>query len=111
MLRYVDACLTISDVDVRYPLVNIGKFAFPLLIGMDVLRFHNAIFESSAFDVVRLKVDRCFVCVKKRVPITPRRDAAAVPSDLCDTTLSSHAPNRVPVGQQLKVLDDSTSFV
>lgn len=64
VLCYVDAIVIISGVEVRHPLIVVEELAYPLLIGIDVLRPHCAIFELGTLYVVRLKLDRCLVCVE-----------------------------------------------
>ena len=85
----------------------VDELAYPLLIGTDVLRPHRAIFELGARDVVRLKLDRCSVCIEEPLPdATPRVIVGAVASTLADTTLPPHIASRVQVLLPPKVLGD-----
>ena len=112
VLGYVDVAVVISDVEVRNPLIVVNKLAYPLLIGTDVVRPHSAIFELGTPDVVRLKLDRCSVCIKKRLPdATPHVIVKAIASTLADTTLPPHTASRVQVRLPFKVLGDSHFLV
>ena len=102
----------ISDVEVRHPLIVVDELAYPLLIGTDVFRPHRANFELGAPYVVRLKLDRCFVCIKERLPdATLRVIVGAVASTVADKTLPSHTASRVQVRLPSKVLGDSHFIV
>ena len=108
VLGYVDVAVFISDVEVRHPLIVVDTLAYPLLIGTDVLRPHRAIYVLGAPEVVRLKLDRCSVCVEERLPdSTLRVIVGAVASTLVDTTLPPHTASRVQVCLPPKVLGDS----
>ena len=112
VLGYVDVAVVISDVEVRHPLIVVDELAYPLLIGTDVVRPHRAIFKLSAPDVVRLKLDRCSVCIEERLPdATPRVIVGAVASTIADTTLPPHTARRVEVRLPFKVLGDSHFLV
>ena len=112
VLGYVDIAIVISEVEVRHPLIVVDELAYPLLIGTNVLRTHRAIFELGAFDVVRLKLDWCSVCIEERLPdATPRVIVGAVASTLADTTLPPHTASRVQDRLPSKVLGDSHFFV
>ena len=94
VLNYIDEAVAVADVEVRHPLVGVSDLAFQLLLTSDILKPHRASIKLGNPDVVRLGVDRCPVCVKEHIPVTPQRDvAAAVVSVLWDTTLHPHAAN------------------
>ena len=98
----------IAGVEVRHPLIVVDELAYPILIGMDVLRPHEAITMTGASDVVRLQLDSCPVCIKERTSVTTQREVVgAVASIFADTTLPPHAASRVQVRLPPKVLGDS----
>ena len=107
VLGYVDVTVVVSDIVVRHPLIVVDELAYPLLIGTNVLRPHRAIFELGAPDVVRLKLDRCSVCVEERLPdATPRVIFKAVASTRADKTLPPHTASGGQVCLPPKVLGD-----
>ena len=65
---FIDVPIEISGIKVRHPLVVVEHLAFPLLIGMDVLRSHNANFALGILDSVRLMAPLWEVCLEPRTP-------------------------------------------
>ena len=112
VLGYVDVAVVIFDVEMRHPLIAVDKLGYPLLIWTDVPRPHRGIFELGSPDVVRLKLDRCSVCIEERLfDATPSVIVGAVASILADTTLPPHTASRVQVCLPSKVLSDSHFLV
>ena len=108
VLGYVDVTVDIAGLEVRHPFIVVDELAYLILIGIDVLRPHEAITVTGAADVVLLQLDSCPVCIEERTSVTKQREVVgAVASILTDTTLSPHAASGVQVRLLPKVLGDS----
>ena len=63
---YVDASVKVAGVTVHHPLLVVEGFAFPLLIGTDILRAHNAVLTFDENAPVRLQNRECPICREQR---------------------------------------------
>ena len=68
---YVDVPLEVAGVEVRHPLIVVESLAFPLLVGMDILRAHAATFSLGVPDSVHFQSRYCDVCLEPRDPEHP----------------------------------------
>ena len=101
----------IAAVEVRHPLIIVEELAYPILIGMNVLRPHEAITVTGASEIVRLHLESCLVCIEEHTSVKTQQEVVgAVASILTDTTLPPHAASRVKVCLPPKVLNDSNFF-
>ena len=112
VLGYFDVTIKIFGLTIRNPLTVIEKFAYPVLIGMDILSLYAATTETGVKDAVRLTLDSCPVCGEEHLLLAPQREiVAAVASTLSDTTLPLNAARSVQVSLPPKVLCDAHFLV
>ena len=109
---YIDVPIEISGVEVLHPLIVVSQLAFPLLIGMDILRAHSANFSLGAKDSVRLMVPHCEICLETRIPDEPKFCAqppvvttlsAIGLKPFCVSTIAVRIPSSVLASEQFCV--------
>ena len=104
---YIDATLNLAGTIVQHPVIVVDDLAFPLLVGMDVLRSHDAQLGVGASQSFRLAVDRCSTCVEERSPPAPGRSPTVAATVAEQVTLLPHAASRVVVRLPAEVLGAS----
>ena len=73
---YIDAPVEVAGVTVHQLMLVIKNFAFPLLIGTDILRAHGAVLTLDETGPVRLRNLECSICREQRTD-SPTAPAAA----------------------------------
>ena len=66
---YVDAPIEIDGTAVRHPLLVVEGLAFPLLLGTDILRPHDAMLTLDESAPLRLRTRVCDICREQRTDL------------------------------------------
>ena len=72
---FLDVPLEIAGVVLHHPLIVVKDLAFPLLVGINILRAHAGTVRIGVPDSLKLKVKHCEVCLEHRDRATPSFDS------------------------------------